>query len=65
MSQSGLIDIERAAKLLAVSPSTVRRFILDGRLAGYKIGGSQYRIAVADLMRTMDGWSTRSKEEPR
>ena len=36
----GLLDVKKAADFLALSPSTVRSFVLHKRIPYYKIGGS-------------------------
>lgn len=38
ISQRRLISTTKAADRLNVSPGTVRQFIADGRLTGYKVG---------------------------
>jgi excisionase family DNA binding protein len=38
------ITIADAAERLSVSPRTIRRFISDGRLPGYRIGGPRGRL---------------------
>ena len=38
MPKRSLMSTTKAADLLNVSPGTVRQFIADGKLKGYKIG---------------------------
>jgi len=45
-----LMTMQEAAKILKVSERTVRRYIKDGHLKGYKLEGA-YRITDKELKR--------------
>jgi excisionase family DNA binding protein len=56
-----LYSIKEAASVLSVSPKTIQKWLLDGRLRGVKLGGKIWRItesALAELVqksRTNEG----------
>jgi excisionase family DNA binding protein len=43
------LTVTRAAELLSVHPSTIRRWIDDGRLPAYRLGPKRIGIMAADL----------------
>jgi excisionase family DNA binding protein len=47
---SDFMTVPQAARLLAVHPSTIRRWISLGRLSAYRVGDKGVRIAVADVL---------------
>ncbi|WP_328847776.1 helix-turn-helix domain-containing protein [Mycolicibacterium austroafricanum] len=51
--QPELLTINEAAALLRVHPRTVRRFIEDGRLPGYQLGGRVVRVRRDDLTKLL------------
>lgn len=46
------VSVSEAAEALCVSPATVRRSVDDGRLVGYRLGGTRkvLRSAVQELV---------------
>jgi excisionase family DNA binding protein len=50
-----LLKVDEAAELLRVSPATVRRMIVDGRVRAVSLGepGSSVRIPRAELVRPL------------
>jgi excisionase family DNA binding protein len=48
-----LIDVNTAAAHAAVSTRTIRRWIADGRLRGYRTGPKLVRVDKDDLDRTI------------
>jgi excisionase family DNA binding protein len=44
-----LIPIDQAAKDLSCSPRTVRRFIAESRLTGYRVGDRLLRVDAAEV----------------
>ncbi len=44
-----LRGIDEAADYLGVTPRTVRRYIAEGRLTGYRIGNKLIRVDMADV----------------
>lgn len=40
----GLISLKTAAALVEVDPKTIRNWIDDGRLQGYKLNGHMWRV---------------------
>lgn len=44
-----LVDIAEAADHLDVSTRTIRRYIADGRLRGYRVGARLIKVDVGDL----------------
>ncbi|GAB2575911.1 helix-turn-helix domain-containing protein [Microlunatus antarcticus] len=44
-----LTDIATGASALGVDPRTIRRWIADGRLPGYRVGGKLLRVDMADI----------------
>lgn len=44
------LTVPQAADLLAVHPSTIRRWINDGRLAAYRVGDKGVRLMLADVL---------------
>lgn len=47
--ESDLMTVTEAADLLRVHPRTIGRFIEDGRLPGYQVGGKIIRIRRSDV----------------
>lgn len=43
------VDQREAAEYLGVTDRTIRRFIAEGRLPGYRLGNKMLRLDVADL----------------
>ena len=48
-SPTEMIDLSETAKRLGVEISTARRWVRQGKLQGYKLGGRTYRIKPADV----------------
>lgn len=44
-----LIPPRKAAELVAVSVSTIYRWIDDGTLRAYRVGGTRYRLSARDV----------------
>jgi excisionase family DNA binding protein len=44
-----LQTVEAAANYLKVSQRTVRRYIAEGKLTGYRVGGTLVRVQQSDL----------------
>lgn len=44
-----MIDLTETAKRLGVEISTARRWVRQGKLQGYKLGGRTYRIKPTDV----------------
>jgi excisionase family DNA binding protein len=44
-----LVDVDTAAEYLGLTARTVRRWIADGQLPGYQVGGHAVRLDVADV----------------
>ena len=44
-----LVDLPTAAEHLGVTTHTLRRWISDGRIRAYRVGGSPVRLDVADV----------------
>jgi excisionase family DNA binding protein len=44
-----LISVEAAASCLDMNPRSIRRYIADGKLAGYRIGDKLIRVDQADV----------------
>lgn len=47
--ESDLVTLAEAAKLLKVSPATIKRWVKQGRLTAYHVGLKAVRIRRADL----------------
>ena len=45
----GLIDLHEAAAMLGVTMFTARRWVKEGKLRGFKLGGRTYRLDPADV----------------
>ena len=56
--------VQEAADLLAVSPSTVRRWAAGGRIACRRTPSGQRRFLASDLERVLAGHSPRGQEQP-
>src|SRR5882724_1101418 len=51
--QGEIVNIERAADILGVAPSTVHRWLNDGFIAGEQLtAGAPWRIRITDELRT-------------
>lgn len=48
MSKRQLISTTKAARILNISPNTVRSFIADGKFKGYKVG-RLVKVDAADI----------------
>lgn len=46
---TGLIDLAEAASRLGVTIATTRRWVREGKLKGYKLGGRTYRLDPEDV----------------
>lgn len=44
-----LMTKQQAAEYLSVDPGTVRKWILAGRLTGYRVGGGRVRIPRSEV----------------
>jgi excisionase family DNA binding protein len=53
MSEERLLTVREVAERIRSSPQTVRRWLHQGRLRGFRPGGSKlgYRVREADLQR--------------
>lgn len=49
-----LVSVQKAAEMLSVAPGTVRRWISDGKLKAYRIGGTTLRIDPNELMKMLE-----------
>ena len=47
---SRFLTVSQAARILAVHPLTVRRWIHDGRLPAYRIGEKGVRVVLTDVL---------------
>jgi excisionase family DNA binding protein len=56
----GLLTTGQAAKLCAVTPDTVLKWIKKGRLAATRTAGGHYRVALPDLEPFMAGFGQKS-----
>jgi len=54
--RKGLLTTGQAAKLCAVTPDTVLKWIKKGRLAATRTAGGHYRVALPDLEPFMAGF---------
>lgn len=52
-----------AAEIADVAPATVRRWVREGRLPGYGVGG-RHRVRRSDLDRLLAGSPRRGRETP-
>ena len=43
------VTTTQAAELLGVSSRTIRRYIADGTLSGYRVGPRNLRVALAEV----------------
>lgn len=57
------LDVTDAARALGVSERTVRRWLRDGRLAGYRVG-NRIRIPASAVRETAVPYGARSGGEP-
>jgi putative resolvase len=48
------LKVTEAAKLLEFDPSTVRRWIREGRIKSFKSPGGQHRISIEEFNRFRD-----------
>ena len=46
---TGLIDLAEAASRLGVTIATTRRWVREGKIKGYKLGGRTYRLDPEDI----------------
>lgn len=44
------ITLDEASEILSLDDKTVRRYIRDGRLAGYRIGPRALRVTLDDVL---------------
>ncbi len=58
--KAGLLTTGQAAKLCAVTPDTVLKWIKKGRLAATRTAGGHYRVALPDLEPFMAGFGQQS-----
>jgi excisionase family DNA binding protein len=56
MSEERLLTVREVAERIRTSPQTVRRWLQQGRLRGFRPGGTKlgYRVREADLQRFLD-----------
>lgn len=59
MSLSTLGTIAEAADRLSCSAKTVRRYIADGRLTGYRVGPRMLRVDLAEVDQLLRAIPTR------
>ncbi|QIS10639.1 helix-turn-helix domain-containing protein [Nocardia arthritidis] len=45
-----LVSLQKAATLIDVDPKTIRNWINDGRLQGYKLNGRMWRVNRAEVL---------------
>jgi excisionase family DNA binding protein len=70
MSEERLLTVREVAERIRSSPETVRRWLRQGRLHGYRPGGTKlgYRVAEGELQRFLaesDESTTSRSGEPR
>ncbi len=65
MESSALLGIAAAAEQLGVTPSTLKRWADEGRVACLKTGGGHRRFRRADVERLLEEMTTRSGEARR
>ncbi|MCA1646782.1 MAG: helix-turn-helix domain-containing protein [Chloroflexi bacterium] len=60
MNGNELLTVQEVAARLKMNPETVRRWLRDGKLQGYLLGGDRggYRVAESDLKEFMAGRRT-------
>lgn len=49
-----LINLTEAAQRLGVEMTTARRWVKQGKLPGYKLGGRTYRIKATDVEKFLE-----------
>ena len=68
MSEERLLTVREVAERIRSSPQTVRRWLQQGRLRGFRPGGTRlgYRVREADLQRFLadSDDATRRAEQP-
>jgi len=62
--RDGLLDYSEAAKLLGIRPSTLRRWVSEGRISYVKVGSRRVRFRPDQLTAviteyTADDWGSR------
>ena len=62
--KAGLLTTGQAAKLCAVTPDTVLKWIKRGRLAATRTAGGHYRVALPDVEPFMAGFGQQPLEKP-
>jgi excisionase family DNA binding protein len=56
-----LLTPEQAAERLGVSPKTVRDWLREGKLPGYKLMGKLWRVSESDLADFISQWKQRGQ----
>lgn len=64
MSDTKLITLTEAADRLGVEMTTVRRWVRQGKLPGFKLGGRTYRIKASDVDTFLESRRVRPVEAP-
>ena len=49
MPHSQFVSLDEAAEYLGVTPRSIRRYIAEGRLPGYRLGKKQIRVRTSDV----------------
>jgi excisionase family DNA binding protein len=59
MSEQRLLTVREVAERLRSSPETVRRWLRQGKLRGFRPGGTKlgYRVSEAELQRFLSQWN--------
>ena len=60
MSEQRLLTVREVAERLRSSPETVRRWLRQGKLRGFRPGGTKlgYRVPESELQRFLSQWSS-------
>jgi excisionase family DNA binding protein len=54
MEKEPLLTVEQVAGRLCVDDETVRRWLREGQLQGYRLGSRWWRVSEADLSRFLE-----------
>lgn len=55
MVEDKLLTVEQVAERLQMHAATVRRFIREGKLAGIRLGGREWRVKSSEMERFIEG----------
>ena len=63
MDREPLLTVDQVAERLKVDAETVRRWLREGQMQGYRLGSRWWRVSEADLRRFLEASKKPAREQ--